>query len=262
MYVVTWPPYPPDFDRGSTTPTAPTDQWPTQQPPWDHSSAGTTLARPDYGVRADLARATAFVIALAVAGVLCGFLWHAVSARPHVIEGPGGSFQLPADTDKNYFGAEASFLAVTAGAGLLSGLVVWRLGRGRGPAVAVALALGSAAGGLVARAVGEAQPTNATLVAACGHDKGYDAICSVYNGHLHLRIAGLTLTWAIVSMAVFLALTMITDRAARRTATWPAPGRLPGWQPPPPPGYFAPPAPSTASVQPPEPWQSNSWPPA
>jgi hypothetical protein len=226
MFVMTspWPPYSPDFDAA-----------PPQPPmPWSSPQTLAPAQRPDYGIRRDLGLAVLVIVTLAVAGVVCGFLWHAISPRPHVIEGAGGSFQLPADTDKNYFGAEASFLALAAAAGLLAGVLVWRLGRGRGPAIAVALALGSAAGGLIARLVGESQHTNETLARACGSDPSYDAICQVYDGHLHLRVASLTLAWAIVALASFLALSLIVDREPRALSGWPPPDPLTQYQAPPP----------------------------
>jgi hypothetical protein len=261
MYFMTspWPPH--DYDAPPAPPAMPPPaipppattgwtayhQWPAQSPPWNEPVAGGPRRRADYGIQRDLPVALLIVLTLAVAGVLCGFLWHAVSARPHVIEGAGGSFQLPADTDKNYFGAEAAFLAVTAAAGLLTGLAVWQLGRRRGPAIPVATALGSAAGGVVTRAVGEAQQTNATLARVCGKDRGYDAICQVYNGHLHLRVAGLTLTWAIAALAVFLILSLIAARARARPAQWQSPGEASEWEPP-----WQPPAE-------PSPWQQPAW---
>ncbi|MEP7055774.1 MAG: hypothetical protein ABI912_11050 [Actinomycetota bacterium] len=257
---MTWPPPPSDY-YGST----PSGQWPTQQASWDYDPAGNLTARPDYGLRRDLALAVFIIAVLAIAGVFSGLLWHAVSARPHVIEGPGGAFQLPADTDKNYFGAEAAFLAVTGVAGLVSGLLAWFAGHRRGPAIPVALGIGSAAAGIIARVVGQAAVTNATLDKACGKDKGFDGICAVYNGHLHLRIAGLTLVWAILSITVFLSLSLMTGRAQRsqRRQQWPSPQEMSSWQPPPPSSapFPAPPTPAAGSALPPEPWHTGYWPP-
>lgn len=179
--------------------------------------------RPDYGIRQALPVAAWIVLALVVAGVLGGLVWHAISPRPDVLEGAGGSFQLPADTDKNYFGAEASFLLVTTVAGMLSGFGAWTVGRRRGPAVATALAFGSVIAGLIARAVGEAQSTNATLVRSCGNDAGFDSICQIYDGHLKLRVVGLVLMWAITALAMFLTLSFFSDRPAREDSappTW------------------------------------------
>jgi hypothetical protein len=249
-----WPPPSPDFDAapsmppapdvpGMTAPapapaypwSAPAYQWPAAPMPWGATAGYSPPPRPDYGVRRDLPLAALIVVALALVGVACGVLWHAISPRPLVVEGPDGSFQLLADADKSYFGAEAAFLGVTAAAGLLAGLVVWQLGRRRGPAIAAALAMGSAAGGVAARLVGEARETNATLARACGVDAGYDAICEVYRGHLHLRIPGLMLTSAIVALAVFLALSLVVDRPKWEPLNWAPPDPQAHWQPQPPP---------------------------
>lgn len=229
-------------------------------PQWHDLLAQPTRSRPDYGIRRDLPLAALIVVVVAIAGVASGFIWHAVSARPRFLEGAGGTFQLPADTDKNYFGAEATFFAVTAAAGLVSGIATWSLGRRRGPAIAVGLALASVAAGLVTRAVGEAQVTNATLAHACGHDKGFDGICAVYNGHLELRVAGLTLTWAIMSLAVFFTLSAIAGRPRHQSPQWAQPSHdpwAPGFAPPPP--MHAPPPPAQSWQQLPEPPQL--WPP-
>lgn len=215
-----WPQYSPDHD-----PTAP------QQSPyalglhWPGAFGHPHTARPDYTVRKDLPIGAWIVLTLVIAGALAGLIWHGVSPKPDVLEGAGGSFQLPADTDKNYFGAEAYYFLITAAAGLLSGVGAWVVGRRRGPVIAAALAVGAAAAGLVARAVGEAQTTNATLARSCGRDAGFDTICEVYDGHLQLRVAGLVLTWAITALAVFLTLSFFADKPPRAVAaaTWQLP---------------------------------------
>lgn len=232
-----WPPASPEFD-------------PQAYSPWQHGLDRAPRSRADYGVRRDLGFAVLIVAALALTGIGVGFLWHAVSARPLVIESAGGGLGLPADTDKNYFGAEASFFAVTAIGGFVSGILAWFFGRRRGPAVAVAIAIGSVAAGLLVRAVGEGLPTNATLAKVCGHDPGYDSICAVYNGHLQLRVVGLTLTWAITSLAVFLTLSAIGGRTQREFERWPVPWAPPGPSWPPPTGQSWPPP------------AGQSWPPA
>jgi hypothetical protein len=259
-----WPPRSPDFDATAMQAQPSGGAWPMASPQWYDAAGQSAQARPDYGVRRDLRLAIFIVAALAVAGVLSGFVWHAVSARPQFAVGAGGSISWPADKDKNYFGAEAAFFAVTAAAGLVSGLSAWTAGRRRGPAVAVALALGSVAAGAITRAVGESQPTNAMLARACGqHDNGLEGICSVYNGHLELRALGLTLTWALISLAVFLTLSMIVDRPPRQLPHWVSPGQTPPpWQPPPPPGFAMPPAPQPPMwASPQQEWPPRAWPP-
>jgi hypothetical protein len=252
------PPHSPDFEPPAPLPATtfpPAPGYSPIQPPLSYDpTQANPPARPDYGIRRDFPVAALIVVLLAIAGVACGFLWHAVSARPHVIEGTNGSFQLPADTDKNYFGAEAAFLAVTAAAGVLAGIAVWTAGRRRGPAIVVALAIGSVAGGIVARAVGEAQQTNARLAHACGKDAGFDAICRVYDGHLHLRAPGLMLTWAVVSMAVFLIASLIADRGRVPARLRPTATEASSWQRPEPAGY------DVAQVPPASP-QGRGWPP-
>jgi uncharacterized membrane protein len=182
-----------------------------------------------YGVRTGLPVAAFILVTLAVAGVLAGFVWHGMSARPHLIEGPGGSVQLPADTDKNYFGADAAFFAVAGVAGIVTGALAWTAGRRRGPVIPAAVALGSLAAGLLMRAVGEALVTSQLLARNCGHDVGFAGICSLYDGHLRLRALGLTLTWAIAALAVFAAMTALTDRERPQFVPW----QPQQWAPPP-----------------------------
>jgi len=211
-----WPQYSPDHDPTTPQPSPYAPQWPD-------AFAYAPSARPDYTMRRDLPVAAWIMLALVIAGFLAGLIWHAVSPKPAVLEGADGAFQLPPDTDKNYFGAEAYYFLITAAAGLLSGLGAWVAGRRRGPVVAVGLAIGAVVAGLVARATGEAQTTNATLVGACGRDSGFDNICQVYDGHLQLRVVGLVLTWAITALAVFLTLSFFAGRpprTARAAAVW------------------------------------------
>lgn len=245
-----WPQHAPDHDPAAASPylAAPSAaNW--------YGAGPQISARPDYGIRKALPVVAWIVMALVVAGVLGGLIWHAISPRPDVLEGAGGSFQLPADTDKNYFGAEASFFLVTAVAGMLSGFGAWTVGRRRGPAVATALAIGSVIAGVIARAVGEAQSTNATLVRACGNDAGFDSICQIYDGHLKLRVVGLVLMWAITALAMFLTLSYFSDRPARKdfaSPTWVAYQQLQGA-----PHQTAPPQLSPTSRAS---WAVGSWP--
>lgn len=223
-----WPPPAPDSAAGGIPAPIETDWWSSTT----EYAEQAPLAGPqaDTGIGRDIGLAALLLVVLAMAGIVVGFGWHAFSARPHIVQRQDGTIGLPAETDKNYFGAEAAYFAVTAVAGLVSGLLTWTVGRRRGPAVAVGLALGSVAAGLIARAVGQAQDANAAVARVCGqsNSKGFDSFCSIYNGHLQLRIAGLTLTWAIMSLAMFLTLSLLADRTPRPSFPW-APPPLQPW---------------------------------
>lgn len=222
-----WPPPPPP-PSGRDWPPYETQQY----APWPGYTAPPP--RESYGVVRDLPVVAALVLLVALFGIPAGLLWHQVSAKPAVFESADGGFALPADVDKNYFGTEAAFLAVTAAAGVATGALAWAATRGRGPAVPVGVAAGGILASLVARVVGERPVINATLASKCGVDPGYDSICTVYDGHLRLRSISVLVAWALTAVAVHLILTAVVDR--RHRSAQPDPGPWAGWYNPGPPG--------------------------
>jgi hypothetical protein len=219
------------------------DGWPAYQPQQPHPPQYapwpgyfTPPPRVDYGVRRDLPVGAAIVLMFALIGVPVGMLWHSVSARPAAVESADGGFQLPADVDKNYFGTDAAFFAITAAAGVVTGAAAWAATRNRGPVVPAAVAVGGVVASVVARAAGERPVTNATLARVCGVDHSYDTICQVYDGHLHVRAVSVMAAWALTAVAAHLVLTAVDSRrpAASSAPVPPVPPVAPWYQPPPP----------------------------
>jgi hypothetical protein len=221
MVVMTSPlPWPPS----QPSPTG--REWPTYQQqghlPWP--GYVSPPPRESYGVLRDLPVVAALVLLMALVGVPAGLLWHEVSAKPAAQETADGGFLLPANVDKNYFGGDAAFLAVTVVAGLATGALAWAVTRGRGPAAPVGIAVGGVVGSVVARAVGERPVINSTLDRVCGVDPSYADICTVYDGHLRLRSISVLVVWALAAVAVHLVLTAVMDRRNQHDPAPPA-----GW---------------------------------
>ncbi|MEO6713845.1 MAG: hypothetical protein ABIM89_10500 [Mycobacteriales bacterium] len=217
---MTWPPQSSEYEP-----------WPQPQgaQPWQgwgegaYTPGGQSLVE-RLDVRKDFIAALVIAVAIALAGVAAGFAWHATSARPRFVVSKTGAITFPANDDKNYFGAESAFLAIAAMSGVIAGGVVWGATRGRGPSIPAALALGSIAAGLIMRKVGEAQVTDQGLARSCGVDKGLAGICRIYDGHLELRVAGLTLLWAITALALYSTLYALSTRERRHSTDVDSPG--------------------------------------
>lgn len=117
--------------------------------------------RPSRGavrLRAALPHARAFVATsalLLLLGSPLGLLWAQLAPRADVlVEGPqAASLQDPGTSD--YIVADLLLLALGAAAGVLCGVLGWRLGRRALAGVALALALGGYAAACVAQEVGE-----------------------------------------------------------------------------------------------------------
>ena len=104
---------------------------------------------------AQLRTGAVIVLALAVIGVVLGLVWLWWSpARPigFVI----APHAVQPDETEAFVAADGRFAALTAGVGLLAGVVVWCLRSVRGPVAALALAVGGLAGALLTETVGHA----------------------------------------------------------------------------------------------------------
>ncbi len=92
----------------------------------------------------------ALALAVAALGIPVGWLWSMVAPRVLIGMSTDGPYLVNPEPEE-YVGADMTFLAIGLGVGALLALFAWVVfRRRRGPAVAVALAVGSLAGGCIA----------------------------------------------------------------------------------------------------------------
>lgn len=155
-------------------------------------------------------RAGLVAVVVLLLGAPAGLVWAAFAPTFPVSFTASGPSVDDFD-DAVFFAVDGTFLVVAAIAGLLSGLVAWRLGRGQGPAVAVALAGGSLAAARVARTVGERVVLNEPLRRFCSRT-AETGLCALYDGTPELRSTGLVLTWAVAALLTFSIRTLLDHR--------------------------------------------------
>jgi Protein of unknown function (DUF2567) len=131
-------------------PAAPPDDsaaptWPLARRPW---SAWVEL-------RTDLRAALGLVAAAAVTGVPAGLLWWWLAPRAEFRITAGGPVPVGSPSSELLIAVDAVLALVLAGVGLLAGIVGWRLRRRRGLATLLAVALGTAAAGVIAWQLGQ-----------------------------------------------------------------------------------------------------------
>jgi LPXTG-motif cell wall-anchored protein len=117
-------------------------------------------------IRADLRSSLRLVAGLAVAGLPAGLLWWALAPRADFRVTADGPVVLGNPTEELMVADDAVFALVLAGLGLIAGVTAWFLRRRRGVATMIALAVGTAAAGVVAWQLGEwlgTGPTKAQL---------------------------------------------------------------------------------------------------
>lgn len=227
------------------TPPEPDDPW--REPsapageldPWRAFVAGEPVSGRDrasrwLAVARDEGRVPlAVVAAIVLTAAPVGLVWAALSPRVSVsFSTQGPSLEQPESSE--FFNADTSFLLALLVAGLVTGAVAWLLTRGRGPGIAVALAVGGTLAGAIAREVGGRWVVDARLARLCA------AGCDLYDGTPDVR-AGLVeigsgavylggIVWSIAALVVLVVLTAAFDREEDESARpWSAP---PSWPPP------------------------------
>src|SRR6266568_3478575 len=125
-------------------------------PSWVGPSASTPELRPDasgpWVTRRDLRVGGVLVGCLAFAGVLVGFVWTAIAPRAHGFAYLNHTV-VPLENE-SFVASDGRFLLLTAGVGLVTGLLSWLNRASRGPAVAVALGAGGLLGAVLTEVVG------------------------------------------------------------------------------------------------------------
>ncbi|CAA9267664.1 MAG: hypothetical protein AVDCRST_MAG41-2720, partial [uncultured Corynebacteriales bacterium] len=99
--------------------------------------------------RTELATAAALLLGLAVLGALLAPLWVRLAPRLDFrVDQPGRALPVVPSAEE-YIAADGRYVLLTLAAGLLAGLVAWRVARSRGPLVLLALAAGGLLGAVL-----------------------------------------------------------------------------------------------------------------
>ncbi len=124
-------------------------------PYWVEPPASTPGLQPDasgrWVTRRDLRVGGVLVGCLVLAGVVVGFVWLAVAPRAHGFAYLNHTV-LPLENE-SFVASDGRFLLLTAGVGLVAGLLSWLDRASRGPAVAAALGAGGLLGAVLTEVV-------------------------------------------------------------------------------------------------------------
>lgn len=146
-------------------------------------------------------------------GAVAGLIWFAVAPTPLLQEIAQGEAQLVNAESTAYIVADAWFVGITALAGLVTGVLGWRLlARRAGPPAVAGLVLGAAAAALVAMWVGE----NIGL-GSYHHLLATSAVNSYFHGSLALGAKSALGLWALCTSGVVL----VAESGGRRPARQP-----------------------------------------
>ena len=106
---------------------------------------------------ADVWTALLGTLAVIPLGVIAGFVWLWIAARPHGVVSAGNGKSVVFDSaNKVFASADVTFLFIGVGAGLLCGIVASIIARHRGVAVSIAMAVGGTIASLLAAFIGRA----------------------------------------------------------------------------------------------------------
>ncbi len=170
-------------------------------PAYDHQVVPPSTT----GWRTDVRSAAATVLAVAAAGIVVGIIWAALAPRLRGIKTADG-VSLVDPESKAYVG-HAYFLIISAVVGLVCGIVVWWLVRGRDAASAVALTLGGLAGAYLAWRVGRALGPSDLQAWARTAPPGATRALPV-----DLRATAVLMAWPLMAVLAHLGLVLATDR--------------------------------------------------
>jgi hypothetical protein len=161
---------------------------------------------------------------LAVAGLVLGVVWRLVAPVARIrIESDGGYFADP--SPRQFVEADIWFGALMLAAGVVAGVLVWRLVRSHPTALVVGLAAGGVLGGVLAWLVGKylgRLDQAAALKAPVG---------SIVRDRLDLGAKGLIGVLPIAAVAVWLALDLLAQRRERPALASPDEEQVPGSEP-------------------------------
>jgi MFS family permease len=158
--------------------------------------------------RLDLLAGLLTVAITVLAGAPVGLLWAAVGPHVDVVVDERGPVLREPGTDV-FIAADGYFLAAVLLAGVVTGLVAWRLGRRHGPAVVPALAVGGLLAAFVAARVG----------GQVGLPEAQEALRSgqfgVIEVALRLRAWEAMLGWPVAALTAYLAVALLYEEHDR-----------------------------------------------
>jgi hypothetical protein len=147
------------------------------------------------------------VVVTVLVGAPVGLLWAALAPRVEV-EVTGTDVEVLASSRDGFIAVDAWFFAAVLVAGLVGGVLAWRLGAAHGPAVVLGLVVGGlAAAWIAARVGGEVDRLTAQQLLESGV-QGRRQIA------VQLRSTSALLGWPLASLLAFLALSLM-HRPAR-----------------------------------------------
>lgn len=152
-----------------------------------------------------LAGVLAAVVSVLLAAPV-GLLWAALAPRLEVSVDDAGMPSLVRPVADEFITADAYFLLAVGVAGLVGGVVAWRLAREHGPAVVMGLFLGGLAAGWVAMAVGELVDEGAVQRAV---DAGRQV---VVEAGLRLRAQEALVAWPVGSLLGYVGASFVRGR--------------------------------------------------
>jgi hypothetical protein len=129
---------------------------------------------------------------LTLLGVGAGFAWSAVAPPTRYVTGPDGP-RLADPSTQNLIAADGLFAVITAGAGLVCGILAFAFARRT--AVLVGLALGGVAAALVAVRIGASTGSTVLRAAAPG---GFQE-----GSRLEVTAQGVLLAWPLLAVGAF-----------------------------------------------------------
>lgn len=139
-----------------------------------------------------------------LAGAPVGLLWAALAPRTQAVLTE--SRYLRTDPHSSaYIIGDGYFLAAGIFAGVVTGLLAWRLGRAHGPAVVLGLTVGGFAAAAVAMQVGEVLASQALQAAVLAGQVTVDI-------NLQLLSVVALAAWPIAALLAFVGATLTTDR--------------------------------------------------
>ncbi|MCW2616608.1 MAG: hypothetical protein JWN08_3602 [Frankiales bacterium] len=159
--------------------------------------------------RSDAVAAALTVAITVLAGAPVGLLWGSMVPRAEAVL--AGDRYLQADPSSDaYIAGDGYFLAACLVAGVVTGLLAWRLARAHGPAVVCGLAVGGLAAALVMMRVGEAVGRDALVDAVMARQDRID---------LGAQLGAVTTiaAWPAAALIVYVLVTWLAGRRSDRS---------------------------------------------
>jgi hypothetical protein len=191
-------------------PDAERDRSPWASPDPRPRGAGTSFGVPAPPVARtpvwpDLRAGVLTVAVTVLVGAPVGLLWAALAPRVRV-EVNGEDVQVLDTYRDGFIAVDAWFFAAVTLAGLVGGIVAWRLGPDHGPGVVLGLVVGGlAAAWIAARVGGEVDRVTVARLLDSGAQGRYELA-------VRLRATSALLGWPIASLLAHLALTLARGR--------------------------------------------------